>query len=274
MAGRVVEQFTASKTGCEDDNEDACVVTDRLAAVFDGETDKRARPPGAGGMPPGRAAAQAMADTAAGLLPDEMTAPEIAAALNAAVASARGDGAGAGCAAVGAVLDLRLGRIVRVGDVTVGIDGAFDAPHKKVDDAAGLFRAAVLWSQIAEGAGGSDLLASDPGRAAVLPLLRAAHRWRNHDPGPAGGGYEFGAFDGRPIPARFIELIEVPPGSEVVLCTDGYDDPRPTLAESEEALASSLEADPLRIAGPRPGTKGLKPGCVSFDDRSYVRVVF
>ena len=57
----------------------------------------------------------------------------------------------------------------------------------------------------------------------------------------------------------------------VVLASDGYPRILPTLAASEEALAGLLAADPLCI-GPLCGTKGVRPGNVSFDDRAYVRL--
>ena len=68
-----------------------------------------------------------------------------------------------------------------------------------------------------------------------------------------------------------IDVFDIPEGAEVILATDGYCDPRPTLADSERAPAEAIGQDPLRI-GPPPGTKAVKPGHISFDDRTYVRV--
>ncbi|MFC7640099.1 hypothetical protein ACFQX6_02915 [Streptosporangium lutulentum] len=58
---------------------------------------------------------------------------------------------------------------------------------------------------------------------------------------------------------------------EVALASDGYLSAAERLRHAEDELAASLRADPMRI-GAHPSTKGLTPGTVSFDDRTYVRV--
>jgi len=80
----------------------------------------------------------------------------------------------------------------------------------------------------------------------------------------------FGAIDGQDVPQRFIEIIPVKPGEEVVLATDGYPQLLPTLRETEEALAQDLLRDPLRI-GQHKATKAVAPGQTSFDDRAFLR---
>ena len=62
------------------------------------------------------------------------------------------------------------------------------------------------------------------------------------------------------------------PGTEVVLATDGYPTPAPTLTQAEAELAALLARDPLRIEKAAPGTKGRRPGHASYDDRAYVRL--
>ena len=57
---------------------------------------------------------------------------------------------------------------------------------------------------------------------------------------------------------------------EVVLASDGYPFLKPTLAESEEALAKQLANDPQNIQT-FIATKGIVEGNRSFDDRTYIR---
>lgn len=59
---------------------------------------------------------------------------------------------------------------------------------------------------------------------------------------------------------------------EVVLASDGYPFLKPTLAESEEALAKQITNDPQNIKY-FIATKGIVEGNQSFDDRTYVRFI-
>jgi hypothetical protein len=95
------------------------------------------------------------------------------------------------------------------------------------------------------------------------------HLLRNRD---SDTGWEFGAFDGTPIPTRFLEVRPVPKGaSRVVLTSDGYPAPSPTLDEAETSIRELLADDPLCIEAFQ-AEKGLKEGMLSFDDRAYVRL--
>ncbi len=59
---------------------------------------------------------------------------------------------------------------------------------------------------------------------------------------------------------------------EIILASDGYPFLKPTLAESEVALAEQLAHDPQNINS-FVATKGIVEGNKSFDDRTYVRFV-
>ena len=61
-------------------------------------------------------------------------------------------------------------------------------------------------------------------------------------------------------------------GREIVLASDGYPFLKPTLADSEAALAHLIATDPQCIRE-FIATKGLVGGNRSFDDRTYVRFV-
>jgi hypothetical protein len=58
---------------------------------------------------------------------------------------------------------------------------------------------------------------------------------------------------------------------ELVIASDGYPFIGETLAASESELARLLAIDPWCVAE-LAGTKGVRPGQVSFDDRAYLRV--
>ena len=255
----IVEAVSYAKTGDDALNEDAFVVENGVVAVFDGETNK-----GATAIPtPGRKAAQSLV-CAVRDLPRSGDPAAIVRHLQTAVASVGGTGQSP--AAVGAVLDVRSRRLIRVGDVTVGISGEFHFRPKLLDEIAAASRAAMLQSRLLDGWDTDELLADDPGRKMILPLLRASASWRNR----ADSAYGFASLDGRTTPCEMIDVFEIADGTEVIMATDGYSDPRPTLRESEEVLARSIREDPLRL-GPPPGTKGVLPGHASFDDRTYVR---
>ena len=260
MSLELVEAASFSKTGDETLNEDAYAVEDGVIAVFDGETNK-----GAPVIPtPGRRAALALAEAARNLprACDPMT---IVKSLQEAVASVSGPDAST--AAVGAVLDVHSRRLTRVGDVTVGIGGKFHFQRKLLDEVAAASRAALLRTLLLSGCTLDELRAQDPGRQMILPLLRAGVAWRNR----VKSAYGFASLDGGTTPAEMIDVFEIPAGAEVIIATDGYCDPRPTLRRSEEVLACLIAEDPLRL-GPPPGTKAVLPDHVSFDDRTYVRV--
>lgn len=71
----------------------------------------------------------------------------------------------------------------------------------------------------------------------------------------------------------YLEVHSKPISSsdEVVLASDGYPFLKPTLAESEEALAKQIANDPQNI-NTFIATKGIVEGNKSFDDRTYVRI--
>jgi hypothetical protein len=101
----------------------------------------------------------------------------------------------------------------------------------------------------------------------VQELLRALVGLRNRPD----QRYGYGALDGQAVPDLFVEIMPVPDGvREVVITSDGYPTPAPTLAESERLLAERLARDPLMLDPPE--TKGKRPAANSFDDRAYLRV--
>ncbi len=97
-------------------------------------------------------------------------------------------------------------------------------------------------------------------RKAIEPLLVQAML--------DGQNKSYTVIDGFPV---YREGVKVVSGDgEIVLASDGYPFLKPTLKESEEALARQLTEDPQNIKT-FIATKGLNDGNKSFDDRTYVR---
>lgn len=259
----VLEQFLRSKAGDETGGEDRLIVTGDFAAVIDGATAKQAS---AGGVSPGALAADAVFEAVAQLEPgcDRTTA---LLALDAAVAAVQGQSAEAPTA-VCALYSAARREVWRVGDVGVRIGQSAFPARKHVDDVAAAFRSALLQAELLNGADRDDLAARDPGREAILGLLRQQGAFANR---AESGALCYAVLDGTGRAAQFAETFPVGPGEEIVLATDGYLSPAAALAEAEAELRDSLAEDPLRI-GDHPATKGVRPGAASFDDRAYLRL--
>lgn len=269
---RLVERVTVPKGAAV--NEDELLHTDAgLVAVIDGATDKSGR--NYGGLTGGARAAQCVRDTLARMAPD--TAPaEAVKLITAALAELRSQwdipaGDPVAPSAVAAVFAPSLRVVWRVGDVHValrrGAKWTVLSAAKRIDDVLAGTRAAYTHCMIADGRSDEEIAAQDPGRGVILPVLKQQGRLANR-PGPFG----YGLFDGTPVPADFVEVIPVEGDvTEIVMASDGFLSPAATLARAEAELQGAIAQDPLRI-GVNPGTKGVKPGAVSFDDRTYVRV--
>lgn len=85
----------------------------------------------------------------------------------------------------------------------------------------------------------------------------------------SGQNKTYTVIDGFPIYREGVKVVSVS-SSEIVLASDGYPFLKPTLAESEEALANQIANDPQNISC-FIATKGLVEGNKSFDDRTYIR---
>ena len=99
----------------------------------------------------------------------------------------------------------------------------------------------------------------------------------------SGQNKTYAVIDGFPIYREGVKVVSVSSSeavsassglvsssSEIVLASDGYPFLKPTLAESEEALANQIANDPQNISC-FIATKGLVEGNKSFDDRTYIR---
>lgn len=161
------------------------------------------------------------------------------------------------------------GRIIRVGDTSWRTFQREARGHKLIDEARAHTRAALLRCLLLEGRTEQELLRTDPGWEMNRPLLDHQAQSRNT---LEAGEYSYGAIDGRPVPATFIEEWQLKHSERVVVFgSDGYPSLLMTLDATESYLAQDLAADPLRI-GRHATTKGPRPGTNSYDDRSFMRL--
>lgn len=267
---QLIECFVESKLRDPAICEDMIFEGDHFLAVFDGATDKTDSL--YDGLPGGRFAVEALAEALATIAADATAldcVEAISDALRRAVSEHSPVPAPADRPSASAAIYSRTRReIWRIGDCSWGVNEQVQRGSKTIDEIVARARAALLHALLLGGAEVDELLASDPGRMMVLPLLEEQHRFRNFRDSSVDLG--FGALDGNPVPERFVEVTRVEADSEVILATDGYPELKGTLADTEEALARDIGADPLRI-GRHKATKGVVPGQASFDDRAYLR---
>lgn len=163
-----------------------------------------------------------------------------------------------------AVVYSRLQRQVwMIGDCQCLIgDTLYDNPKPYEQDVAER-RAAIAHQLMASGeATVESLRTEDLARQQIVPLLVEAMKEQNKS---------YAVIDGFPIPMAHVRILTLDfrPWT-VVLASDGYPLLKPTLAESEAALAQQRANDPLNI-GAFKATKAFAAGANSFDDRSYIR---
>lgn len=112
-----------------------------------------------------------------------------------------------------------------------------------------------------------SLLHDDVARKSVIPMMLESMKRQNID---------YAVVDGFKIPRQKVKVFTFDFESwTIVLASDGYPLLRPTLAQSEAALAEQRTQDPLNIganpSAPFVATKAFSEGFTSFDDRTYIR---
>ena len=165
--------------------------------------------------------------------------------------------------AASAVVYSRLRREVwMVGDCQCLVNGELYENPKPSESVLAEHRSAEARRLLAAGTSISQLQTDDASRRAIIPEMLESMKQQN---------VTYAVIDGFNIALDRVRLITLSfDAFELVLASDGYPFLRPTLAESEAALAAQLADDPLNI-GTFKATKGLMTGNNSFDDRSYIR---
>ena len=110
----------------------------------------------------------------------------------------------------------------------------------------------------------------DVGREFIEPLRKGQRLFQNNP--TAHPLYQYWVMDGFPVLDKGIEIHDLPRRTrQIILASDGYPKLYSTLEETETELRSILDKDPL-LMDLCMGTKGVRPGADSFDDRTYLRI--
>ncbi len=269
----IIEQYTESKsTTISSSSEDALVVTASYAAVIDGATPKTSflYP---GGETPGHLAARLLSD-AVRSLPADLDAEACVERLTRALHQ---DYVSPSDRPIASMVLYSMSRheVWMIGDCLFGyFDGAGTfrtvTNTKLIDRVLSEWRRDIILSYLSRGCmTAEEIAANDPGRRIIQPIITHQVRYQN---ARTSNRFNYTMLDGEPIPSHFIKVF--PLSAEVhqlVLATDGYPILMPSLEESERELHRLLQEDPLCI-GPLLGTKGVRPGNRSYDDRTYLKL--
>lgn len=266
---QIIEQHLVGKHHDPERCEDAIVICDDFAAVIDGSGDRRSlRIDRISG---GRFAAETITELLP-LVPADATFREAADLLSEGLRERTRAALGVQPEMMPSAAFICYSQarreLWRVGDCGYLLNGVASRPTKFIDYIEAFARRALIEELLLEGRTVEEISARDPGRALVEPIVRRQYLFCNLD---TDSPFAYGAIDGHHIPDRFLEIVPVQSGSELVLASDGYPQIGATLAEAEEALTHVLTEDPLRI-GAHTAENGLRLGSRSFDDRAYLRL--
>jgi hypothetical protein len=262
----VIERFCATPKAPEL-NDDRLVVSDDFVAVIDGATSSGPLSGRSGGV----IAAEAVADAVLGLAA-EATArqfvDEAGALLDRRIGPWPDRLVSRPCASV-VVWSRWRNEIWRVGDCHFRLDDREFLGEKYVDRLSYEFRRAVVRSRLALGLTSFDaerLVATL--KQPFMPLVEVQHAFANAD---VDDPLAYGLINGERTPDRFVEIYPVGDAGEIVLCSDGFARPWPTLAEGLDDLARLKREDPLMV-NCLTGSRPFPPGADVFDDTTYVRL--
>ncbi len=244
MTMKILETYTMGKFNDPARCEDSIVITDDFIAVIDGVTTKSER------LYEGRKSGRVAAELLSGVIP---------------TIDARIDAEGMMNSLSVIIYSHAYHEIWGYGDCQCRIQGKTYHHESRIDEMNGMLRQYVLETRQMEGTGIEELLANDPGRAAIQENLNSQYLFENID-----DPFGYAVINGSCIQKTLIRIIPVPASEEIILASDGYLKLCDTLEETEMLLSMHNQSDPLCFKDCAM-TKGVYPGQISFDDRCYVR---
>ncbi len=263
----VIEQFCSSKTIIPEACEDELVVTDKFIAVIDGATSKTTNT--FQGKTGGKITAELIASyLKTGLIDSGMdykTATcRIQAEIQEYAQKHQLEKNGIHLCASAVIYNVPKRQIWSVGDCQFLLNGKHYTFYKKVDTILSDARSLIIHMLLRSGLKEDDLKKDDRSRSLILDELKLQQNLENVD-----DEYGYSVFSSQGN-VKNVYVTDVPPGSEVVLASDGYPELFGTLEESEARLNELIRVDPLCYKFYK-STKGLMENCTHFDDRTYIR---
>lgn len=275
MKVKIEDKFIQAKTGNLDDCEDAIYTDDYYFAVIDGATSKDGKKWGqyTGGQLISRLLCSAFSEMNPDLRPQQAVGfltefvwqyyeSENCVAEMSAYPQKR-------IIASVAAINLKRGEIWSVGDCYRGIGSQVKRRPRMGDQICSNLRAMYLELELLSGKTMDELRLHDTGREYILPILKQQAIFHNN---PNSGEYWCPVIDGFPVPEAGVSVDEIGSGIQtVILASDGYPVLKTELSESEDELHRIISEDPLMFRKCKE-LKGVIPGNVSFDDRSFLKL--
>lgn len=266
MPFEILEQFCEGK-GKPEACEDRLVITPHFVAVIDGATSSA---PLASGKAGGIVAAEAVARVLQ-TLPADCDAASFVKLATQAVHEDTGhwpdESKNRPCAAV-VIYSAARQEIWRVCDCHIRLDDEVLDGEIAAGRIPYTYRSAIIRAQLALGQTTIEKEQARPvNQQPFWPFVEVQNVFLNHPTDPMG----FGAVNGLPVPEKFIEVYSTHGVTEIVLCSDGFFTPAPTLTEGLAELARLKVEDPLlclQVNGSRPFPAQGR----FFDDTTYVRI--
>lgn len=155
------------------------------------------------------------------------------------------------------------------GDCKALVDGIQYENPKFIDEVMLDARKMVIEGELLLGRTKESILKDDIGRDYINKLLSYQRLFlHSRDETPLA----FSSIDGFDFRLEDIKVVSLRGDvSEIVMTSDGYNDLRETLLDTENILKDSLKNDPLSINELK-GFKVYSDEFNSFDDRSYIRI--
>lgn len=153
------------------------------------------------------------------------------------------------------------------GDCSCIINNNVYIHRKNIDQLNAELRAFYLEYLLSQGMNIGELLENDLGRKKIYPNLIMQFAFENKT-----GYFGYPVINGTKIEKAMIKRYSVTEGDTVILASDGYPVLKPSLSQSEKALNHIIKNDPLCFRLYR-STKGILPGNLSFDDRTFCKFI-
>lgn len=160
--------------------------------------------------------------------------------------------------------------LVFVGDCHALIDTRYISFPQPFEHVVSQIRANYFSSLRMQGHSDEDLVENYQSKAweVIVPAIHWGAELRNQ----SGNSVSFSVMDGTEIPRDLIYVLPVAADTRfIAMATDGYTELLNSFESTEIKLHTLIKEDPLCIAALK-GCKGVLPGNISFDDRSYLAV--